>query len=239
MGVGIDNAGTSATTNNLFLEYTVGEWMTTARTSGNYLLTQGILQPGGSIAQIPLPVLALEFTAKRITAEQVQLDWKTVQEIANKGFTVERMKQNETAYGSLYFEPSKAAGGNSSVPLAYQYVDNNPYAQKTYYRIRQEDLDGKITYSTVQLVQGAKGKILKFTAYPNPAVKEFSVLVEKAPEKEERQTDRLLLFDINGRLVQQQSLVYNTPVKMTGLLPGVYLVRLESDTELVQRVVIQ
>jgi hypothetical protein len=241
---GIDNAGNSVLAGNILLENTVGEWMTTARTGGSHMLTQGILQPGGVVANIPLPVTQLEFWAKRINNQQVQLDWKTLQEANNKGFGVERMKQNEGAYSGIHFEPSKAAGGNSTLPLTYQYIDQNSFLGRTYYRLRQEDLDGKITYSTVQVVQSSKGKGVKLTAYPNPAVSEFSVLLETIiinakEETTQSTTDLLYLYDMQGRVVQQHAIISGVPLKITNLTPGVYLVKLKNEPEISHKVVVQ
>jgi hypothetical protein len=246
---GLDNAGTTFTNtsngNNVMLEFTLGETASKTLSANNQLLTQGILQPFSQIVQTPLPVLGLELAAKRISPDKVQLDWKTLQEITNRGFGVERMKQNENNYGTVHFEPSKAPGGNSSLPLQYQHIDNNAYSQKTFYRLRQEDLNGKITYYTVQVVQGARGKIVKLSAYPNPAVREFSVLVDiissttEAKLGPDHTTDVLEVYDISGRRLQQFSIASGVPLKITGLKAGVYLIKLQSETEAVHKVVVQ
>jgi hypothetical protein len=245
---GLDNAGTTFINtqngNNVMVEFTLGETASRTLSQNNNMLTQGILQPYPQILTTPLPVMGLEFWAKRISPQQVQLDWKTVEENNNKGFGVERMKQNESSYGSITFVPSKAAGGNASLPLQYQYLDNNSYSNKTYYRLRQEDLDGKVTYSTVQVVQGSKGKIVKLATYPNPAVGEFSVLVTITSEEEEVNYKRVTaetieIYDISGRLVQQLAITSGVPVKVSGLKPGTYLVKLKSETNTVQKVIVQ
>jgi hypothetical protein len=198
---GIDNAGTSVVSGNILLENTLGEWMTTTRSGGAYLLTQGILQPGGVVEAIPLPVIRLEFLAKRISPQQVQLDWKTLQEINNKGFHVERMRQNESSYS----------------------------------------VDGAATYSTVQVVQGSKGKIVKLAAYPNPATGAFSVQADfdDPQAKSGAAGDVLEVYDISGRLVQQLSITSGMPVKVGGLSAGIYLVKLRSEADVVQKVVVQ
>ena len=47
------------------------------------------------------------------------------------------------------------------------------------------------------------------------------------------------LLRISGRLVQQLAITSGVPVKVSGLKPGVYLVKLKSETNTVQKVIVQ
>jgi hypothetical protein len=150
--IGVDNAGTTFIAGNAMIEFTVGEAASITLNSANNMLTQGILQPysiGGT-----LPITGLEFYAKRLNSTTVQLDWKTLQEINNKGFSIERKKENENNFAAMGFVNSNANGGNSSFPLQYQKLDNNNFTGNTYYRLKQEDFDGRSTYSVVRIVKG-------------------------------------------------------------------------------------
>ena len=144
-GSGLDNAGTTLTAGNAMIEFTVGEAASITLSNANNMLTQGILQPytiGGA-----LPITGLEFYAKRISNTQVQLDWKTLQEINNKGFHIERKKENENSFADMGFVSSNANGGNSNFPLQYQKLDNNNFSGITYYRLKQEDIDGRTVHT--------------------------------------------------------------------------------------------
>lgn len=226
-----NNSGTSGVINNIHFEINFGESFTTTIGNGT-IITQGLLQPI-TLAQGPLPVLGLEFNAKRINTSKVQLDWKTVQEIDNKGFFVERKKENEVNFTQLHFVKSAAPNGNSSLPLSYSHVDANDFRGKTYYRLKQEDVDGKFMYSTVKLVNGNNGKSISLKAWPIPSTGPVNISAEGIDN------DILLVFDNNGRLMKQLSITAKTPVQITGLMPGGYIVKLGSQKELYQKIIIQ
>ena len=226
-----NSSGSSGTVNNIHFEFNLGESFTT--TIGNEtVMTQGLLQPL-ILTQGPLPVLGLEFNAKRINNSKVQLDWKTVQEIDNKGFFVERKKENEVNFTQLHFVKSAAPNGNSSLPLSYSHVDANDFRGKTYYRLKQEDLDGKFMYSTVKLVNGSNGKSISLKAWPIPSTGPVNISAEGIEQ------DALLVFDNNGRLIKQLTITTKTPVQLTGLAPGTYIVKLGSQKELYQKIIVQ
>ncbi len=228
---GIDNAGTSFSKNNAMIEFTVGEFASITLQNNSGFLTQGILQPT-NILQGPLPVLGLEFNAKRISNNKVQLDWKTAQEIDNKGFYVERKKESEINFTQLHFVKSAAPNGNSSLPLNYSHIDTNSFGGKTYYRLKQEDFDGKFMYSTVRLVNGNNGKIISMKAWPIPSAGPVNISAEGIEK------DVLLVFDNNGRLMKQQTITAQTPVQLTRLTPGTYIVKLGSQKELYQKIIV-
>lgn len=229
---GIDNAGTTFIKNNAMLEFTVGEFASTTFSKNTSMITQGILQPTFSL-QAPLPVLGLEFNAKRINNSKVQLDWKTVQEIDNKGFYVERKKETETNFTQLHFVKSAAPNGYSSLPLNYSHIDANDFRGKTYYRLKQEDLDGKFMYSIVRLVNGNNGKVISMKAWPIPSTGPVNISAEGI------ENDVLLVFDNNGRLMKQLPITAKTPVQLSGLAPGSYIVKLSSHEELYQKIIVQ
>lgn len=181
----------------------------------------------------PLPVMGLEFTARRLNHEVVQLDWQTVQEIDNKGFYVERKKENESAFSTIHFAPSKGLNGNSNTPLNYLHIDPNTFTGKTWYRLRQVDLDGNATYSMIRVVDGDASKPVTIKAWPIPAPSEFSVAVTGITN------DVLLLYDGGGRLVRQINLVNDQVVKIAGLQAGTYLLKLKAKSEVVQKIIVQ
>lgn len=233
-GGGLDNAGTTFINGGAMIEFTMGEMacITLSSQSRNILLTQGILQPfstGGT-----LPVTGLEFYAKRINNTTVQLDWKTLQEINNKGFHIERKKENESSFTPVGFVASNALGGNSSFALNYTKTDANNFTGNTYYRLKQEDIDGRSTYSVVRIVKGDVNKQLAMQVWPVPSTGPVNVLVSGLTKP-----DVLLVFDISGKLVKQQTVQNNAQVQLNITTPGTYMVRLAENKDVVQKVVVQ
>ena len=227
----LNSSGLSGSAHNIHFEFNLGETFSTTIGS-NTLVTQGLLQPI-LLEQGPLPVLGLAFNAKRINNSQVQLDWKTIQEINNHGFSVERKKESEQSFTTLYFIPSKAVNGNASLPLDYSKTDTNSYAGKTYYRLKQEDLDGKFMYSTIRMVNGSNGHSISLKAWPIPSTGPVNISMDGVEK------DQLLVFDNNGRLMKQLNISRQLPVQISGLAPGTYFVKLSSQKELVQKIIVQ
>jgi hypothetical protein len=231
-GSGIDNAGTTFIAGNTMIEFTVGEAASITLNSTNNQLSQGILQPYA--VGVALPVTGLEFYAKRLNNTQVQIDWKTQQEINNKGFYVERKKENENAFIDMFFVNTSALNGNSSFKLDYQKIDNNNFTGNTYYRLRQEDLNGKTTYSLIRIVKGTVSKQLTMQVWPVPAVDFFNITVNGLEKN-----DFIQVIDINGRLVKQLAIQNQTSYKVSGLPAGTYFVKLVSDKTILQKVIVQ
>jgi hypothetical protein len=109
-----------------------------------------------------VPVTLTNFTAtknKNIT----NINWNTLTEIGNKGFEVERSVDGRN-FTSLEFVPSQGNTKNN-----YSTIDKSPKVGVNYYRLKQIDVDGRFTYSSIVSVKFDKEDIASFTFYPNPA----------------------------------------------------------------------
>ena len=227
----IGAAGNVSSNSGIILRSTIGESATTSNTNGVIKITQGFQQ--NIIASGALPVTGLEFYVKRINNTQVQLNWKTLQEINNRGFHIERKKENESSFADISFVNSSASGGNSSFPLQYQKMDNNNFTGNTYYRLKQEDIDGRATYSIIRVVKGDVSKQLTMQVWPVPAVGFFNVSVNGIDK-----TDMIQIIDMNGRLVKQFAVQNNAQQQVSGLPAGTYFVKLASDKTVGQKVIL-
>jgi len=95
-------------------------------------------------ANNPLPITLVDFTATP-EGSAVRLNWITASEYENALFTVERSK-----YGIEFEHVVDVPGAVFSTGLLnYTDLDRSPYSGLSYYRLRQTDLDGTFTYSTV------------------------------------------------------------------------------------------
>ncbi|WP_315815456.1 T9SS type A sorting domain-containing protein [Paraflavitalea speifideaquila] len=132
---------------------------------------------------------------------------------------MERRWQDETLFKTIGFTPSLATGGHSNQLLHYQFNDPNAYKGITYYRLKQVDLDNRGTYTLIRAVKGTGETTVTVLMWPNPNKGQFSIRLEG-------NTKKLPAFitDINGRIVQQITIYQNTPVNVTGLTAGTYIV---------------
>jgi type IX secretion system substrate protein len=216
----------------------INQAVTSRDTVANYVEKTGI--PGFSIWTLssgtgsPLPVIGLEFFARRINSTQVKLNWRTLQEINNLGFYVERKKETDNDFHSTAFVNSKAWNGNSGMPLEYEKLDTNNFTGHTYYRLKQTDIDGKFIYSVIRMVGGETQKQIVLKAWPIPSAGDLNILVQGINKNE-----TVELFDAGGKLIQRISVTDNNPEKINKLSAGVYILRLSTDTNISQRIIVQ
>ena len=100
-----------------------------------------------------LPVELLFFDAVR-DGKYVNVDWATANEKNNNFFTVERSKDAN----KFDFVTDHPGAGNSLIPLNYSIVDYTPFTEKSYYRLKQTDFDGKYSFSKIVAVEGINDK---------------------------------------------------------------------------------
>lgn len=144
----------------------------------------------------------------------VLLHWQTVEEKQISYFVIER-----ATMGSDFKEIRRLpANGNAS---DYSINDIDPGAGNWYYRIRQTDQDGKISYTEVKAVQIKAGAAKIIT---NP----FDNLISIRLQKSLSQKAFFRLVSVDGKLIHQQEVL---PEKQTminldlgdkNLLPGLY-----------------
>ena len=96
----------------------------------------------------PLPVELISFTARQKQAA-VQLEWVTASEINSDFFNVERSSDGLT-YSIIN---SQKAAGNSTVTKSYSAIDLSPISGISYYRLKETDFDGSISFSSPVAVE--------------------------------------------------------------------------------------
>jgi hypothetical protein len=111
----------------------------------------------------PLPIEMLSFQALLNSEEQVNLNWSTATETNNDYFTVER-SSNQVDFNPLC---RVKGAGNSSSLMKYSALDPEPLDGKSYYRLKQTDFNGAVTYTAAVSVQVESP--MRLSIYPNPA----------------------------------------------------------------------
>jgi hypothetical protein len=143
-----------------------------------------------STTSVPLPVAMLYFHAVKDGA-YARLDWATAAEHNTRGFYIERSRDSRS-WENIGFVATKAARGNSTEKIAYNFRDKASLQGRCLYRLNQVDLDGASRYSnTAILVWGTEGNIV---LYPNPA--QNRVTVSGLTGKE-----TILIYNTIGQLV--------------------------------------
>lgn len=171
---------------------------------------------GGVGTEVPLPVELTFFRGEYVDG-LVNLHWQTASEVNNDFFDVERM------VGDTFETIGRLQGrGTINSPTDYHFVDTNADIRKLYYRLRQVDFSGAISYSKIIKIEWEQSAI---TLFPNPsATGDFYI---SSPQNIEGQIS-LTIFNQLGSLVIEMVLnKTNTdssifvPVKLTD---GLYTV---------------
>ncbi len=180
---------------------------------------------GGDTLVNPLPVNMLFFNARNINGD-VNLSWATATEANNKGFMLER-SINGVDFEDVIFVEGK---GNRKSTTQYSKVDVAAFAKAgvptLYYRLRQVDFDGVITYSSIAIVNenDLLGDDIK--VFPNPFETQVGVRIESAAG-----SATIQLMDMHGRIISEEKIntkagtTYYEMKNMSNLAKGVYFIR--------------
>ena len=174
-----------------------------------------------SNAANPLPVTLVDFTARAEGPTAARLTWATASELNNAGFAVERSLDARVFQGI----GTVAGAGTSSVRHDYTLLDNKLPAGATllYYRLRQTDVSGTLTYSPVRAV-ALVPLVAGFVVYPNRVpTGQVATYLYTGPAE----VGTLQVLDLLGRVVRTAAVDGRTQgeVPLAGLAIGSYLLR--------------
>ena len=123
-----------------------------------------------------LPVDLLSFHTV-CSHDIVDVNFSVVSQINNDYFLIER--STDAMDWEVVGQIDGVEGGNSNTQMDYVFVDNNPLANLSYYRLTQVDFDGKSkTFYPVSTTCGGSEGGLPIDVYPNPASNEVTVELE-------------------------------------------------------------
>lgn len=186
-----------------------------------------------------LPVELVDFTGTLETEnDRIRLDWMTHSETRNVQFFVEKQRAtNVHQWEQIAAVPAK---GNAAEALPYHSYDDKPHLGNNYYRLAQQDADGKITYSETVVVNYSTSDV-SILVYPTlvTAQKELNIVWNEALSA----AASIQLFATNGQLVKEITVqnINNGDVNLLNInnLPtGVYTLRIQGEgTEWTERIV--
>lgn len=166
---------------------------------------------------------------------QIQLNWSAVNQEQVHEYIIEYSTDGKTFTPEASIEGSKQNSGqyNFSHPLS-----STAAGGYVYFRVKQVDENGKISYSAVRTVSLNSKAAIKLTTYPNPATEGFNLSF-----------DRLINGNFNVDLVSAAGqVVYSSRSRMNNAnvlnvkwtekpAPGIYFARVTNLADMQQQLV--
>lgn len=180
----------------------------------------------GNSSAIPLGIELLAFNAAVQKNNQVKIDWQTATETDNKHFIIERKTANMPFFQDI---ATIKGHGTSTIACTYTYTDDaSEVSDVAYYRLRQEDFDGKVSYSKV--VSVALKTAFKVKVYPSIAKNGDVVTVETGDFSDKSTT--IDIVNMAGQAVKiEKKAAYTEGVQfpIANLSAGRYIVRIRQN----------
>ncbi len=214
--------GTGNTVNVKALALATNYTFTVYEMNGTWMHTR-FATPGATTSATTLPVTLLSFDGAA-DGKDVVLAWSTANELNNSGFDLER-SINGTSFEKVTFVKGK---GTTNMVSNYHFVDANALSASAvwYYRLKQIDFDGSITYSNTIKVTG---KVLAagLSVFPNPFIEGLNIELN-LPAAEQVS---VIITDIQGKVVAERNVNASKGLNTIGfadlntLNEGVYFVK--------------
>lgn len=173
--------------------------------------------PDGGPSAGPTPVVLSNFNAERREKNDVEVTWKTEQELNSSRYEIQR------SFNNIDFETAGVVASkysNTSIAQYYSFTDNsNNISQTSFYRLKMIDLDNSFTYSAVEVVKG-RGLQVEVSVFPNPAYANQTITINNISEP-----SNIRIFDYEGRLIQQASSIGNS-AQISNLSKGNYFINI-------------
>lgn len=175
----------------------------------------------------PLPVTLADFTVVAKQADAL-LNWHTLQELNNKGYTIQR------SFNGLDYENigQVSGAGSSSALHSYWFTDAgilNSGKTIVYYRLLIADVDGKSAFSPVIALRIEGISQLNVKLMSNPVTDYLKLMVSGAAGKLQ-----LSIIDMRGNRLYSKTvdgLNGQVSLPVNGLPQGMYFLQAETGSE--------
>ncbi len=157
---------------------------------------------------VPLPIELAMFDGE-CKGDAVELNWSTGSEMNNDYFEIQKAGEN-----FVFQSIGRVRGaGNSSVALSYTFVDNEANQNDAYYRLKQVDFNNYFSYSNILSVSNCVGNKDQILAVGFLSKNEIEINYLSSVH----QNMKVLVYDIQGRLVGQKQLEVDQGVGQSAL----------------------
>lgn len=157
----------------------------------------------------------------------LHVDWSTYDEVNVDHFEIER-SQNGQQFVTAGTVSARSNGNGSRTE--YSWTDHTPFTGTSFYRIKEVDIDGEFTYSTIVRV-GIDQDNSKLNLFPNPIIdKKLSIQLNL-----EQGNYTISVSDLGGKKIYAQGMDHSGgSISQTIQLPsttsrGIYLLTIRGN----------
>lgn len=168
-------------------------------------------------SNLVLPVeWASPLKIEKLTNNNNKLVWSVSNQINNDRFEIMHSKN-----GFNFIQIGSIAGEkNSSSILQYSFEHHNVPKGVNYYKIRQVDYDGSISYSDLAKIMNGNND--EFNFYPNPVESQLSIYSPYPTE--------ISIYDLSGKLMCSNNINQGqSHIDVSSYNPGIYLIKDKSS----------
>lgn len=168
----------------------------------------------------PLPIELISFTG-HVEKSYNKLEWVTASELNSDYFTIEKSKDGKQ-FNDLAIV--NAAGESHSV-IRYNLIDDKPFKNINYYRLKQTDLNGDYVYSkTISLQSKSTGM---FDCNYNAADNQLIISCNDC----KKESTTIILIDAMGRIIYSSVFSDSNFIASTyDIAKGAYTIQLKSES---------
>jgi Outer membrane protein Omp28/Secretion system C-terminal sorting domain len=192
--------------------------------------TNAVVNSGTRFDVAALPVELVEWKGKNEQQSNV-LNWVTATEINSSHFDIERSdeSQNFVSIGQV------KAAGQSSVKQFYSFRDVQPLPL-SYYRLKQVDIDKKVTFSSIVTLNKPKNAFKINNLYPS-LVNDKLTLEVSTPNAKPLE---LSIIDIFGRTMWSKKVIdkegdFMETIGVETLVSGLYFLHIQNESAVLNK----
>lgn len=184
-----------------------------------------------------LPVKLSYFGATAKSNHTVFTNWITEQETNFSHFELERSFNNKDFSTTAVILGAKSSNGTRN---NYEYTDKSTElstAKVAYYRLKQIDKDGAITYSEIRMVRFDAANTTEMQVSPNPFMEQVSLKFES----ENAGNAEIKLINMAGQVVNNNSTRINKGFNnislnnLSSLSRGIYIVQVTVNGQVISK----
>ena len=171
----------------------------------------------------PLPISLTSFDIAKTQNNHVLLKWSTASEVNNDYFEI----QNSSDGQQWQFVSKVDRKRNAATTQNYSFFDQKPMSGTSFYRIKQVDFDGIMSYTPVKSISFDElhtNKSLRI--FPNPVTHQLNILGEY-PEDVQIQIFNTLGLTMEGFFLRKEGSDIN--VNVSNLPAGLYLLFINNE----------